>query len=1378
VGNPYSRTNRNAVLPDGFGNYLRRRLALATGVCLVGLAALTLLSIFTFDPADPSFNRAVEGQVSNLLGVPGAYVADMLLQSLGITGVLVPIVLAVWGWRLVERGGLSQWWLRMAALLTALLLGAAAADAISAPTGWPIAIGMGGVGGALMLSLLSAPLEALFGGFGRDTVALGSAVGSGLLAIYAFGLSGADWLALVRRLAGAGRTAGRWGATHARAAGTIGAAAGLSGLERLSLWWEARQVRRQERSVDRDIAAALGDEPAWRRVDPNAALARSSAAPSGRSLHSPTYSAATGTSYAAEGAPAVHRVAGHPAPQPYYETDTDDAEVDPAVATDLPNGPGSMTLAAAQHAGPVEDDEFDMPAMPTAGGAALATAMAGSGASYPNAVPAGSAAAEPAAAQAYAATPSASPGRIASSAPVAPPAPPVTQWTAPGRSAPAQPAGQPRLAGPSGSASAPAPSGESAVPSVEPAVDVVDWDMPIAANAAPHLSNHPTASAADAAHDFGQDHASSVRTMRDQPRRPGEPFARQEPAVQSNAGAPSSAWPGNRLPDGADPNGRGDGMGPRPAGFDAARIPARSPATEHHIPSPPLRGQAPGEVAPPTVNPTPAADPAPVTGPVHEDRVPEFPRAYGQVADALRSANLAPSGAAGHGPRVQGPAAPPVAPEPLEHAVPEPAPAPAAAVPTRPYPVAAPQAPPPPPANVWTADAAPAAEPDDGEPEVETLAPIPQVPYRPQVGVRREASPRPVARAPSPHQPSPHQPGPHQPAQDRDGGYADAQPEAESGRQDVPATAQRHDDPAGYARWDGSMAGYDVVPSPAAGSEIDQETMRPEAGGAAVQTVPAQVSQAPDSRMQAPRLHEAAAGFRAPGSVDPAGVEIPPTQLLESPDPSDFDGSAADPEVLRERAEQLEMVLQDFGIRGEIVNARPGPVVTLFELEPAPGIRASRVIGLADDIARSMSALSVRIAVVPGQTVIGIELPNPRREMVHLRALLEDQTYTDDSAKLPLALGKDIGGVPIVADLARMPHLLIAGTTGSGKSVAVNAMILSLLFKLGPDRCRFIMVDPKMLELSVYNDIPQLLSPVVTDPKKAVVALKWAVREMEDRYKSMSLLGVRNIDGYNARIAEALARGETLTRKVQTGFDPQSGRPIYEEQPLGMEPLPYIVVVVDEMADLMLVAGKEIEAAIQRLAQMARAAGIHLIMATQRPSVDVITGTIKANFPTRISFQVTSKIDSRTILGEQGAEQLLGQGDMLYMAGGGRIRRIHGPFVSDAEVEQVTEFLKAQGGPQYVEGVTEETGDGTAAAAGTGGGDDDADELYESAVAVVVRERKASTSFIQRHLQIGYNRAARIIERMEKEGVVGEANHVGKREVLWRRSDLEGSSAA
>ena len=496
---------------------------------------------------------------------------------------------------------------------------------------------------------------------------------------------------------------------------------------------------------------------------------------------------------------------------------------------------------------------------------------------------------------------------------------------------------------------------------------------------------------------------------------------------------------------------------------------------------------------------------------------------------------------------------------------------------------------------------------------------------------------------------------------------------------------------------------------------------------------------------------------------------LPPLGLLAEPDADELAGPVSK-EALEQNARLLESVLEDFGVKGEITEVRPGPVVTLYELEPAPGTKSARVIGLADDIARSMSAISVRVAVVPGRNAIGIELPNTKRETVYLREMLASQNFEQSKSKLALALGKDIGGQPVLADLATMPHLLIAGTTGSGKSVAVNTMILSLLYRMTPEQCRFIMIDPKMLELSVYDDIPHLLTPVVTDPRKAVVSLKWAVREMEDRYKAMSQLGVRNLAAYNTRLKEVADKGETLSRTVQTGFDAESGEPIFEEQFLDLTPMPLIVVIVDEMADLMMVAGKDVEGSIQRLAQMARAAGIHLIMATQRPSVDVITGTIKANFPTRISFQVTSKIDSRTILGEQGAEQLLGMGDMLYLAGGGRLTRVHGPFVGDSEVEDVVNFLKAHAAPDYVNEVTEEPEGGFDTILDMAGGGNEkggsGDALYDQAVALVAREGKASTSFVQRHLQIGYNRAARLIERMEKDGVIGPANHVGKREVL------------
>lgn len=494
------------------------------------------------------------------------------------------------------------------------------------------------------------------------------------------------------------------------------------------------------------------------------------------------------------------------------------------------------------------------------------------------------------------------------------------------------------------------------------------------------------------------------------------------------------------------------------------------------------------------------------------------------------------------------------------------------------------------------------------------------------------------------------------------------------------------------------------------------------------------------------------------------GFELPQLSLLSEPIITDIPLEHR-PEMLEQKARQLEGVLADFGVQGDITNVRPGPVVTLYELEPAPGIKSSRVISLADDIARSMAAISARIAVVPGRNAIGIELPNENRETVYLREMLASSDFEKSKGKLNICLGKTIGGEPIIADLARMPHLLIAGTTGSGKSVGINTMILSLLYRMTPEQCKLIMIDPKMLELSVYDGIPHLLSPVVTDPSKAVVALKWAVREMEDRYKKMSKIGVRNIDGFNKRVKEAAKKGETITRTVQTGFDKQTGKAIYESETFELEPLPFIVIIVDEMADLMMVAGKDIEGTIQRLAQMARAAGIHLVTATQRPSVDVITGTIKANFPTRISFQVTSKIDSRTILGEMGAEQLLGMGDMLYMAGGGRTSRLHSPFCSDKEVEDVVAHLKAQGTPDYLDSITQEVEEeGSFSENGEFSGS--GDELYDKAVNIVLTDKKASTSYIQRRLSIGYNRAATLIEKMEQEGIISPAGNAGKREIL------------
>ncbi|MFL4995706.1 MAG: DNA translocase FtsK [Microvirga sp.] len=599
--------------------------------------------------------------------------------------------------------------------------------------------------------------------------------------------------------------------------------------------------------------------------------------------------------------------------------------------------------------------------------------------------------------------------------------------------------------------------------------------------------------------------------------------------------------------------------------------------------------------------------------------------------------------------------------------------------------------------------------------------------------------------------------------------------------EDAPAQAKRPARQPGLRR-EPVLDGAPLRPRPAPASVPmhdedeagwDEDDVAPPAPRAAArpEPLPARVGPAHAAPKPGKRMGREA----QPSLLDEENYQLPQLNLLAEPKRPSVPTISA--EALEQNAALLEGTLEDFGVRGAITKVNPGPVVTLYELEPAPGTKSSRVISLADDIARSMSAVSARVAVVQGRNAIGIELPNHKRETVFLRELLASQDFETSKQKLALCLGKTIGGEPVIADLARMPHLLVAGTTGSGKSVAINTMILSLVYRLSPAECRLIMVDPKMLELSVYDGIPHLLTPVVTDPKKAVVALKWAVREMEDRYRKMSKLGVRNIDGFNARVVEAKARGETITRTVQTGFARETGEAIYEDEVMDLDPLPYIVVIVDEMADLMMVAGKEIEGAIQRLAQMARAAGIHVILATQRPSVDVITGTIKANFPTRISFQVTSKIDSRTILGEMGAEQLLGQGDMLYMAGGGRITRVHGPFCSDEEVEKVVAHLKRQGRPQYLDAVTADEDEG-------GGAPDTAvfdqgefgspsGDLYDQAVAVVLRDKKASTSYIQRRLQIGYNRAASLMERMEHEGIVGPANHAGKREILINHLDLD-----
>ena len=556
--------------------------------------------------------------------------------------------------------------------------------------------------------------------------------------------------------------------------------------------------------------------------------------------------------------------------------------------------------------------------------------------------------------------------------------------------------------------------------------------------------------------------------------------------------------------------------------------------------------------------------------------------------------------------------------------------------------------------------------------------------------------------------------------------------------------------------------------------EMLDEAPRPAHAPAHVQNFRSPAGAAPRVGDPAPRPVQGARVQREAQTsfIGSGRFEMPSLHFLSEPKSIARDPSLSK-DALEQNARLLEGVLEDFGVKGEIIHVRPGPVVTLYELEPAPGIKSSRVIGLADDIARSMSAIAARVAVVPGRNAIGIELPNSKRETVYLRELLASRDFETTKAKLALALGKTINGEAVIVDIAKFPHLLVAGTTGSGKSVAINTMILSLVYRMKPEECRLIMIDPKMLELSVYDGIPHLLTPVVTDPKKAVVALKWTVREMEERYRKMSKVGVRNVEGFNARVTAAQAKGERVSRTVQTGFDRETGEAIYETEDLDLEPMPFIVVIIDEMADLMMVAGKDIEGAVQRLAQMARAAGIHVIMATQRPSVDVITGTIKANFPTRISFQVTSKIDSRTILGEQGAEQLLGMGDMLYMAGGGRIQRVHGPFVSDDEVEKVVAHLKLQGAPEYLDAITaDDEGDdeddgGPRGGGGSAGGDfEDSEDPYDQAVAVVLRDGKASTSYIQRRLGIGYNRAASIIEKMEKEGIVGPANHAGKREIL------------
>jgi len=769
---------------------------------------------------------------------------------------------------------------------------------------------------------------------------------------------------------------------------------------------------------------------------------------------------------------------------------------------------------------------------------------------------------------------------------------------------------------------------------------------------------------------------------------------------------------------------------------DVVRSRARSTtriATPSHQPLTKGRGRGPDPLV---LQPrAPRAEP-PVTAP-EAPAVPAQPvlRAERPGAAAVPPASPAPRSATMRA-RPQAPShavEPPV--RAAQPAAPAPQPRPAA-------PVAQPRA------------ASPAAQPHAAQPRA-AVAPAAQPrPAAPQPAAQRTEAhveprveapapqPRPAAPAMPPAQPRMAAPAPHHAPQP----YADTFDEAEED--------YRFDD---FGPDSDEMDRDDALPL----VEAPSPAARPALERRVVQTAPRKPA-APSTRAR--EEAQPALKFEEP-QVE---YELPPLNLLMNP--ANVERFHLSDEALEENARMLENVLDDYGVKGEIVSVRPGPVVTMYELEPAPGLKASRVIGLADDIARSMSALSARVSTVPGRSVIGIELPNDKREMVALREILSARDFGDSHMKLPLALGKDIGGDPMVANLAKMPHLLIAGTTGSGKSVAINTMILSLLYRLTPEDCRLIMIDPKMLELSVYDGIPHLLSPVVTDPKKAVVALKWVVGEMEERYRKMSKMGVRNIDGYNGRVADALAKGEMFKRTVQTGFDDETGEPVFETEEFAPEKMPYIVVIVDEMADLMMVAGKEIEACIQRLAQMARASGIHLIMATQRPSVDVITGTIKANFPTRISFQVTSKIDSRTILGEMGAEQLLGMGDMLYMAGGAKITRCHGPFVSDEEVEEIVNHLKAFGPPSYVgqvvEGPDDEKADDIDLVLGLGGNTDGEDALYDQAVAVVIKDRKCSTSYIQRKLGIGYNKAARLVEQMEEEGLVTPANHVGKREIL------------
>ena len=1171
-------------VPAGLAAYLQPRTFAILGAGILAFVAFALLAVLSHDAADPSFNRATDAAASNLMGRPGAYFADLMLQSLGLAVLPGVAVLGVWGWRLTTRGALSQGWFRAAALAGGVMTASMALAAAGAPDSWTIGGGLGGLGGLLLLKGFSGLFSAILGGAAPILVGLLSAGGAVAMLVYAGEVSGQEW----RALKGATTRAGRRAAELAAQGAVVGATLARDKIRDFRSNYRARYGSDDLDPLDiRSLGLAM---------DP----------PDGQ----PTYPA-TGQYPAMAPRPAAPVAPVEPPPvwaEPGARL-ADVGEVGGIDAQAMARNPYVMSALSR-----------------TAGGFQPATETA-------------------------------DPGNDDH---------PCASGIEPGR------------------ASDDAWSHQTDVPRVDP-------------NDLSSIGSRE----ADAADDpIRREPVLAPRTES------------EIPSLRDTLRADRSEWgtlagardflllralkePEDRRPlptDGSDDSPDRPASSPVPeprASSDYAVSP--EPEAEHH-PGPPIDDRPvqsedrPTQIGPIQIGPIQARTSRPIENRPIENR-PVEDRPSASPFD-LAAAEGALSGAMPpRGPVASVPAALPA------HVV----------------------------------DGAPAGQRVFGSetPPQRSVQPSPQqVPHsaldshararRSEVDLLRAAL---QGQAAAPLE----RPNPvvsSEPAIARD-------PQADA------------DDWAADPR---SLP--DILDADLASGESDSD------GAYAFES-----DELADEDLPA---------------YDPETFALPDIRFLTEPQPGEKKALEADEEELAAKAQKLESVLNDFGVKGEIMAVRPGPVVTLYELEPAPGTKSSRVINLADDIARSMSAVSVRIAVVPGRSVIGIELPNKEREIVRLREILQDGSYLNDSARLPLVLGKDIGGDPVIADLARMPHLLVAGTTGSGKSVAINTMILSLIYRLSPEQCRFIMVDPKMLELSVYNDIPHLLSPVVTDPNKAIVAMKWAVREMEDRYKKMSMLGVRNIDGYNARVSDAKSRGEVLLRKVQTGFDPDTGKPVYEDQPLPLDRLPYIVVVVDEMADLMMVAGKEIEGAIQRLAQMARAAGIHIIMATQRPSVDVITGTIKANFPTRISFQVTSKIDSRTILGEQGAETLLGQGDMLFMAPGGRITRVHGPFVSDGEVETVVRHLKAQGVPDYVDSVTEEESEAMDSPT-AGAADGDGDDLYFKAVALVQREGKASTSFVQRHLQIGYNRAARIIEQMEANGVVSPANHVGKREVMGSR---------